>query len=122
MKYTRTYADPAGISHFGDVEIELEQADFAPPAPSLLLSSFSPALQYAFCTLPAGWYGNWHPAPQRQFSLILSGELEVQAGDGELRCFGPGSIHLMEDTSGKGHITRVVGVSDVFAAIIQLPA
>ena len=121
MKYTRIYADPAGISHFEDVEVEFELVDFAPPAPPLFLSSFSPALQYAFSTLPAGWYGNWHPAPHRQFSIILSGEIEVQSSDGELRRFRPGSIHLMEDTSGKGHITRVVGASDVFAAIIQLP-
>jgi len=121
MKYTRTYTDAAGISHFEDVEIELEQTDFAPPAPPLFLSSFSSALQYAFGTLPAGWYGNWHPAPHRQFSILLSGEIEVQSGDGELRRFSPGSIHFMEDTSGKGHITRVVGTSDAFAAIIQLP-
>lgn len=121
MNYTRTYADSTGISHFEDVEIELEQANFAPPAPPIFLSSFNPALQYAFVTLPAGWYGDWHPAPKRQFSLILSGEIEVQTGDGELRRFKTGSIHLMEDTNGKGHIARVVGKSDVFAAVIQLP-
>ncbi len=121
MKYTRTYADPLGISHFEDVEVKLKQTNFAPPAPPLFLSSFSPASQYAFCTLPADWYGDWHPTPKKQFSFILSGELEVQTGDGELRRFSPGSIRLMEDTSGKGHTTRVVGASDVLAAIIQLP-
>jgi len=121
MKYARTYVDTEGISHFDDVEVDFEQSNFAPPAPPLFITSFNPASQYAFCTLPAGWYGDWHPSPHRQFSIILSGELEVQASDGELRCFGPGTAHLMEDTSGKGHKTRVVSASDVLAAIIQLP-
>jgi hypothetical protein len=33
MKYVRIYADLTGESHFKDVEVELAQVDFAPPAP-----------------------------------------------------------------------------------------
>jgi len=34
--------------------------------------------------------------------------------------FGPGSITLVEDTTGKGHTSRVVGDQDVFGVVIQL--
>jgi len=39
----------------------------------------------------------------------LTGEVEIQTSDGDIRRFGPGSILLAEDLSGKGHISRGVG-------------
>ena len=42
--------------------------------------------------------------------LYLSGEIEAEVSDGDVRRFGPGSITLVEDLSGKGHASRVVGV------------
>ena len=121
MKYIRIYADPAGESHFEDVEVELAQARFAPPAPPMNLSSFRPALQYAFCSFPTGWRGNWHPAPQRQIFFHLSGKVRVEASDGEVRYFGPGSIFFLEDTTGKGHFSRVISKTDALSAFVQLP-
>jgi mannose-6-phosphate isomerase-like protein (cupin superfamily) len=121
MKYLRIYADPAGESHTEDVEVELAQIDFAPPAPPVNLSSFSPALQYAFCSFPASWQGNQHPTPHRQFFFILSGEGTLQVSDGEVRHFGAGSVLLAEDTTGKGHISWVVSKTDLLAVVVQLP-
>ena len=122
MKYTRIYADKEGESHFIDVEIELESVEFAPPAPPVNLSSFTLATQYAFCVFPSGWYGDWHPTPKKQTFLFLSGEMEVRVGDGEERRFGAGSIVLVEDTTGKGHVSRVVSSTDVVTAVVQLPS
>lgn len=121
MKYAKIFADKEGESHFMDVEIELEPVDFAPPAPPVNLSSFTLATQYAICVFPSGWYGDWHPTPQKQIFFILSGEMEVQVGDGEVRRFSAGSIVLVEDTTGKGHVSRVVGSTDVVTAVVQLP-
>ena len=121
MKYTRIYADTKGETHFIDVEIELESVDFAPPAPHLNLSSYNPATRYAFCVFPSGWFGDWHPTPQRQIFFILSGEGELRVSDGEVMRIGPGSIILVEDTAGKGHVSRVVGSADLLAAVVQLP-
>jgi len=120
MKYTRIYADANGESHFEDVEIQFQQADFAPPAPPVNLSPFSPATQYGFFAVSTDWYGDWHPTPQRQIFFFLSGEVEVEVSDGEVRRFGPGSITLLEDTTGKGHRTRVVGMDDALLAVVQL--
>ena len=121
MIYANIYADASGESHFKDVNVELSQADFAPPAPPLYLSSFSPALQYFFCRFPAGWRGDWHPTPHRQFFFIISGEIAGKVSDGEVRQFPAGCVVMAEDTTGKGHVTWVIGESDTLAAVVQLP-
>ena len=69
---------------------------------------------------PPGWHGDWHPAPQRQWIIILSGELEVEVSDGEIRIFGPGSVVLVEDTFGKGHVSRVVSRERVYCVVVPL--
>ncbi len=120
MKYVRLFADAKGASHFEDVDLELAPVDFAPPAPPLNLSAFTPARQCVFLSAPAGWYGDWHPAPARSIYFLLSGEWEITASDGEVRRFLPGSILRAEDTTGKGHASRVVSSSDALAAVVQL--
>ena len=119
--YVRLFADPLGESHFEDLRTELAPADFAPPAPPLHLSPALPAERLVFLAAPEGWYGEWHPAPRRQVFTFLSGEIEVEASDGERRCFVPGDCLLMEDTVGKGHATRNVGAGVVLMAVTQLP-
>jgi hypothetical protein len=121
MKYTRIYCDAAGESHFEDVYVEVAPVDFAPPAPPLNLAAPLEAKRAVFCEFPAEWFGDWHPAPRRQFYFQMSGELEVRVGDGEIRKFSAGSLILLEDTSGKGHLTRVAGTSGVDAVFVQLP-
>lgn len=121
MIYTKIFTDSEGETHFKNIEIKLESIEFAPPAPPINLSSYNPAAKYAFCVFPSGWFGDWHPAPFNQVFFVLSGEIEVIVSDGEVMCFGPGSIVLVEDTRGKGHISRVVGSADLHAAIVQLP-
>jgi hypothetical protein len=39
----------------------------------------------------------------------LRGTFSVEVSDGEVREFPPGSVVLVEDTTGKGHTTRRVG-------------
>ena len=60
------------------------------------------------------------PSPRRQVAFCLSGRLRVDAGDGEMREFGAGAIWRMEDVSGSGHTTTVIGDEDVRLAIVQL--
>ena len=116
--YTRLYSDDQGESHFEDVEINLTRTEYAPPAPPLGLSAFTTASQFGFMRAPAGWSSDWHPASGRNAFVVLSGEWEVRASDGETRRFGVGAVLLVEDTTGKGHTSRVV--SDSLAAMVQL--
>ena len=101
--------------------MQISPRDFAPPTPPLHLTEPITAERTIFCTFPPGWFGDWHPAPRRQFYFQMSGEIEVQVSDGEVRRFTAGSVVLLEDTSGKGHSTRVVGDNAVEAVFVQLP-
>jgi hypothetical protein len=121
VKYIRLYADDEGISHFEDLEFELSEADYAPPAAPLNVSAPVTVTQCLFFSVPQNWDGGWHPAPRRQFWMHLAGEIEVEAGDGERRRFGPGSVALVEDVSGEGHVSRVVGHGPAAGVFVQLP-
>ena len=120
MKYIRIYADEGGESHFSDNNIKLELSDFAPPAPPIELSGYYPASRCVFTVFPVGWYGDWHPTPERQIFICFQGILEVTVSDGEKRMVSQGCIVFVEDTEGKGHITKVVSEVEVRAAVIQL--
>ena len=120
MKYTRIYSDSEGESHMEDVEVPMETVDFAPPAPPLDLSAFMDASRVGFLSGPVGWEGDWHPAPARQLMLYLKGRIEGETSDGSRRTFGPGDVVLLEDTSGKGHRSRVVGDEAPLLAVVQL--
>ena len=121
MKYARVYADSEGESHFEDVEVELKEVNYAPPAPALNLSELFPATQYAFLHQRAGWFGDWHPSPRRQILCLLAGKQEVETSNGEKRTFGSGDMVILADTTGKGHISRVIGSTDSMAVTIHLP-
>lgn len=119
MHYTRIYADSDGESHFEDVGLELKEVDFAPPAPPLLLSTFTEVTRCGFLSAPDNWVGDWHPVPQRQWMLMMKGEVEVLVSDGEIRYFGHGAVTFVEDTTGKGHATRVISGDELLVAVIQ---
>jgi len=118
MKYIRLFADDDGESHFADVEIEFTDVEYTASAPPLGLSPMLPATQFGFMNAPAGWESDWHPASARNYFVVINGQWEVTASDGETRRFGPQSLLLVEDMTGKGHKSRVV--SDSIAAMIQL--
>ena len=61
---------------------------------------------------PAGTNLDWHPAPQRQYVITLSGHGEIEVSGGKKIEVGPGHVELAEDLTGKGHITRTVGTED----------
>jgi hypothetical protein len=64
----------------------------------------------------------FHPAPRKQFLLIIQGTLQIEASNGEKRNFTPASIVLLEDIAGTmGHISRVMRTDDVYAAVMPVP-
>jgi hypothetical protein len=118
--YTRLYADAQGESHFTAVEIDLAWTEYAPPAAPLELSSTTTATNLGFMNAPAGWSSDWRPAAARNMFVVLTGEWEVTASDGETRCFPAGSALLVEDTTGKGHSSRVISQADSLAVMVEL--
>jgi hypothetical protein len=121
MRYIRIYTSPDGATHFEEVEVEMHETTYAPPAPPLQISEPSPATAVAWVTLPVGWFGDWHPTPRLQWWFQLSGDLEVGVSDGEVRRILAGSVVRLEDVTGRGHTTRVISDEDVVAAYAHIP-
>jgi hypothetical protein len=109
VSYVRIADGPGGGSRFVDAGEVLELAAFAPPAPPLGVAGAGPAKDVAFIGAPAGWDSPPHPAPRRQWVVMLAGAVEATTSDGAVRVFGPGAAVLLEDVAGVGHRTRVVG-------------
>jgi hypothetical protein len=106
MKYVRLYAGQDGETHFADVEIEAGSI----PGRSGLGRSW-PVSEAIFLASreDSRALDTWHNAPAVQFVVLLTGEAEYEASDGEVRRLGPGDVMLVEDTAGKGHKARHFG-------------
>jgi quercetin dioxygenase-like cupin family protein len=109
-KTHRLYTGADGQSHIEAIDVE-RRPDWLKGLPTT---------QISFRVWPKGEFLDWHPAPRRQFVIILSGRLEIGCGDGRTQVFGPGDARLVEDTTGKGHTTRVVGDEPCLTATIPL--
>ena len=119
VTYHRISVDSLGESHFDIVTVEQSLARAAPPAAPFYVSEDGPASKYRFYTFEPGWVGELHPAPTRQFLALLSGGVEMETTDGTVRRLGPGDLILLEDTSGRGHVTRNTG--DSYATFLVVP-
>jgi hypothetical protein len=122
LPVTRVYTGADGRTRFADEHVALTTIDYAPPSPAVAVSTRFPASDVAFATIPAGYVSDWHSAPRRQYGVLLAGAFEIETGDGEKRTIPSGSILLLEDDSGQGHRTRVVGQEAVVIALIPLAA
>ncbi len=69
---------------------------------------------------PPGYFLDYHCAPRRQYTITISGEVEIGTGDGVVRRFGPGTVLLAEDLTGQGHTTRVVGNETRISVVVPL--
>lgn len=119
--YLRIFSDESGCSHFERKSIALAARNYAPPAPSLNTSTPQLADQTVFLELPVGWYGDWHPTPVRQWLILMTGACEFEAGDGERAVCNAGDVVLLDDTTGPGHQTKVIGGRAVRIAAVHLP-
>ena len=103
MKIHRLFADRNGESHFEDVEIPLTEASRAGR-----LSARMPATGIIFREVQPDYDLDWHPAPRRQYIINLDAGVQITASDGEARVIGAGEVILVEDTTGKGHLSKAV--------------
>jgi hypothetical protein len=103
VKVTRVYADGAGDSHFAELEVRLKDGGAIGR-----LSPAHPVTDIIFRENDGDYDYDWHCAPQRQYIVLLDGEIELETSDGETRRFRGGDILLVEDVTGRGHRTRTV--------------
>lgn len=115
--YVRVFTDADGVTRLEDLELATAPVDFAPPAPPVSMTSPEPASGVVFLRFPAGWTDPAHPAPARQYVVVLAGEM-LGSVVGEERRFGPGTICLLEDTHGPGH--GLTALTDLTMAVVRL--
>ena len=108
MLVTRLYTGQDGESKFGEIDIPLAEAPGVGAG-----SDPIPATGAVFRETRADFDRDFHPAPRRQFVFVQSGHVELTAGDGAKCLLGPGDVVLLEDTTGRGHCSRVVGGPEV---------
>ena len=48
----------------------------------------------------------WHKVPEPVLTVRLDGSVDYETSDGEVRHVPAGSFVLVEDTHGKGHLSR----------------
>jgi hypothetical protein len=104
MRIHNLYTDASGESHFRDIEIE-----WVEERRRSKLSKRLPATGIIFRETASDYDLDWHPAPRRQYIVNLDAGVRITASDGESRVIGAGEVILVEDTTGKGHLSQAVG-------------
>ena len=84
------------------------------------IATFGEVEQCSILRVEPGWKGDWHPAPFRQLHFCLSGEVEAEVSDGGIRRIRAGDFALVEDLTGKGHKSHVIGNDQVVIAVVKL--
>ena len=121
LEYIRLFSDDAGESHIETATMTLQSERYAPPAPPLDVSAMSRADGWNLLRFPADWVGGWHCTPSRQWMFVLAGQATVCASDGSQCELRAGSVCLLEDTQGKGHLTTIIGSDEVVIVAVRVP-
>lgn len=115
IKVTRIYTGPDSQTHAEEYEVSLGTRRGATE-----LSEPVEVTSLQFRRTSPDYFIDWHNAPRRQYVITLSGESEIELGDGTKIRLHPGHILLAEDTNGQGHISRAVGSADRISLFIPL--
>lgn len=103
MKIWRVFSGNDGQSH-----CERKEIDFPTHNELGHTSGLHPVEGVVFRKWEADYDYDFHTAPRRHFVVILEGMLEMEVGSGEKHRLDPGTVFLVEDTTGKGHIMRAI--------------
>jgi hypothetical protein len=107
MKCLRIYATEDGESRFGEIELPTTSRSVHPDAVPFNVMASYPASRVRFTHIPAGMREvSWHTVPEPVLTVRLDGSVDYETSDGEVRHVQAGSFVLVEDTHGKGHLSR----------------
>ena len=94
----RIYTGTDGLSHVEDIVLD---------AKTVLEKVKSVEVRVS----PPGRFSDWHPGPQRQYIINLSGSGQLEVAEGKVD-LPPGSMEFIDDLTGKGHTTRTTSTED----------
>jgi hypothetical protein len=103
MRIHHLYTDAQGESHFEDMHVE-----YVETIGGGRVSKRFPVTSLMFRETPPAHHLDWHPAPWRQYIINLDNGVQITASDGETRVIGAGEVVLVEDTTGKGHLSTAI--------------
>jgi len=106
MFITRLYTGADNQTHAEEVEVKFAAGN---PGEAFKMMQVTGAELHRGAP---GTVSDWHRGPRRQYVITLSGRGEVEVAGGKKISLAPGHIDLVEDTTGKGHITRSMGTED----------
>ena len=89
----RIYTGTDGLSHVEDIPLNMN---------SVLEKVTSVEVRIG----TPGRFSDWHPGPQRQYIINLSGSGQLEVAEGKVD-LPPGSMEYIDDLTGKGHTTRI---------------
>jgi hypothetical protein len=118
MDIVRIYAGDDGESYFEDTTTDLIPS--AVPGFQAASSELWPTKALQFRTVEVDFDSGLHTAGQRQFVINVSGTSEIEVSGGERRIMGPGSVMLVEDTTGRGHKAAKTNGQPLHMLIIHL--
>jgi hypothetical protein len=108
----RIYADEKGNAHIDELTLSTKAGKGTRSAREVPLKGM-----YIREYMPNAFV-DWHTVPVRQFAITILGELDVEVSGGVRRDIERGELVFLEDTHGKGHITRLRGrVTNLFLPV-----
>jgi len=110
----RIYAGAGGESHVQELVIATKTT----PGRTTRNASAIPSTGAIYSEYTSSSTEDWHRTPARQFSISMSGEIEVEVSGGTKHAIHPGDMVFLEDLKGKGHITRILSpVTNIFIRV-----
>jgi hypothetical protein len=114
----RIYADADGESRFEDLTLDL--VDFSAQGLATASSELWPSKGLQFRSVDDDFDSDLHTAGRRQLVVNLAGSNEIEVSSGERRVLGPGSVLLVEDTTGRGHKAAKTNGQPLHMLIVHL--
>ncbi len=125
MNFLRVYGDETGETHLARIEL---------PEPNTSDDDgFGDITRRVLRDIPATTMNinenmerrqrlDLHPAPRRQFVIVLRGEFEVETTSGDSHRFQAGDCLLADDLDSKGHTHHDVGEEHSITISVGVPA
>jgi hypothetical protein len=117
VSITRLFTGADGQTHADEMEAKLAPR---PGGDLYEQSEMVKATGAQIVRAAPGYVQDWHAAPRRQYVITISGRGEIEIAGGKKIPMIPGRILLVEDLTGKGHVTRTIGAQDRVSVIVPL--
>ncbi len=91
-----------------------------PTNPHHDFSELGKATGVQFSHSTPGRQDDWHTTQPPRYMITLSGRGEIELGSGQRIPLDPGKILLAQDSTGKGHRTRVIGSEEGLTVLVLL--